>query len=209
VHLLLTDRLACPRCGPPFGLILLAHRIEDRVVHEGLLGCANCRDSFPIAGGLVDLRAPPRGEMVAGLAGVPAAPAVEESARLLARLGILGGPGTVALVGQPARHGEDVARALPEIHVAAIDPDLARWPETERVSRLVSAPGIPFFDASLRAVAIDGRLGHGWITEAARVVAPRGRVVVVHPADDTATVLERTGLRVTASDPESVVAARS
>ena len=86
---------------------------------------------------------------------------------------------------------------------------MSRWPETERVSRLVSAPGIPFFDTSLRAVAIDGRLGSGWIDEAARVVAPRGRVVVAHPPDDTATVLERTGLRVIASDPESVVAARS
>jgi hypothetical protein len=115
----------------------------------------------------------------------------------------------LALVGQPARYGEVVARALPEIHVAAIDPDLARWPETERVSRLVSAPGIPFFDASLRAVAIDGRLGPGWIMEAARVVAPRGRVVVVHPADDSATILEAAGLRVMASGPESVVAARS
>jgi hypothetical protein len=79
----------------------------------------------------------------------------------------------------------------------------------ERVSRLVSAPGLPFFDASLRAVAIDGRLGPKWISEAARVVAPRGRVVVAHPADDTASVLERAGLRVLSSNPESVVAARS
>ena len=146
---------------------------------------------------------------MAGLAGVPAASDVEGSGRLLALLGILGGPGTVALVGEPARHAEDVARALPDIHVAAIDPDLGRWPETERVSRLVSSPGIPFFDASLRAVAIDGRLGTSWISEAARVVAPRGRVVVTHPADDTASVLERTGSRVVASHPESVVAARS
>jgi len=209
VHLLLTDRLTCPRCGPHFGLILLAHRMEDRVVHEGVLGCANCRDNFPIVGGLGDLRAPPRGELTRGLAGEPAAAAEDRSARLLAQLGILGGPGTVALVGEPARAAREVAAALPEIHVAAIDPDLVHWPEANRVSRLVAAPGLPFFDATLRAVAIDGRLGPTWSAEAARVVAPRGRVVVSHAPEDAAAGLEQVGCRVIASDPETVVAARS
>jgi hypothetical protein len=209
VHLLLTDRLTCPRCGPRFGLILLAHRLVERVVHEGVLGCANCRDSFPNVQGFGDLRAPPRGELGAGLAGERSTVDGGESARLLAQLGILGGPGTVALVGEPARAAGEVAAALPEIHVAAIDPDLGRWPEAERVSRLVTSPGLPFFDATLRAVAIDGRLGAAWIAEAARAVAPRGRVVVFRPAEDAAATLERAGLRVLAADPETVVAARS
>ena len=30
MQLLLTDRLSCPRCGPGFGLILLADRLADR-----------------------------------------------------------------------------------------------------------------------------------------------------------------------------------
>jgi uncharacterized protein YbaR (Trm112 family) len=208
MHLLLTDRLTCPRCGPRFGLILLAHRLEDRVVHEGVLGCANCRDQFPIVRGLGDLRAPPRGELVAGFAGEPVA-APDRSARLLAQLGILGGPGTVALVGEPARAAREVAAALPEIHVAAIDSDLVRWPEADRVSRLVAAPGLPFFDGTLRGVAIDGRLGPAWVGEAVRVVAPRGRVVVSPAPEDARTALERAGSSVIASDPETVVAARS
>lgn len=211
MHLLLTDRLTCPRCGPDFGLILLAHRLEDRVVREGVLGCANCRDSFPIREGFGDLRAPPRGELGEGLAGGFRAEAAtpDESARLVALLGIVGGPGTVALVGRPARDAPDVARSLPEIHVVAIDPDLRSWPERERVSRLVAAPGLPFFGSSLRGVAIDGRLGEAWFGEAARVVAPRGRVVVVGSNGDAASRLELEGLRVIAADPETVVAARS
>jgi hypothetical protein len=160
-------------------------------------------------GGLGDLRAPPRGELTAGLAGEATAAPGDRSARLLAQLGILGGPGTVALVGEPARAAGDVAAALPEVHVAAIDPDLVRWPDADRVSRLVAAPGLPFFDGTLRATAIDGRLGPSWIDEAVRVVAPRGRVVVSHASKDSAAALERAGSRVIASDPETVVAARS
>jgi uncharacterized protein YbaR (Trm112 family) len=211
LHLLLTDRLTCPRCGPDFGLILLAHRLEDRVVLEGVLGCANCRDSFPIREGFGDLRAPPRGELGPGLAGrFGTEDAVrDEAARLVALLGIVGGPGTVALVGGPARAAQDVARSLPEMLIVAIDPDLRSWPERERVSRLVAAPGLPFFGSSLRGVAIDGRLGEDALAEAARVVAPRGRVVVVGSNEGTASGLEREGMCVVARDAETVVAARS
>jgi hypothetical protein len=209
VHLLLTDRLTCPRCGPEFGLILLAHRLEDRVVHEGVLGCANCRDNFPLTGGLGDLRAPPRGELGAGLAGEPGHVDAAEAARILAQLGVLGGPGTVGLVGEPARAAVAVAAALPEIQVAALDADLVRWPETDRVSRLVASPGMPFHGSALRAVAVDGRLGPEWLAEAARVVAPRGRVVVVHADAEVLGRLPSVGLRAVASDQETVVAARS
>jgi hypothetical protein len=209
VHLLLTDRISCPRCGPAFGLILLAHRLEERVVHEGVLGCPNCRDGFPVTRGFGDLRAPPRGEMGRGLAGPPGATDPAAAAGLLAQLGVLGGPGTVALVGEPARFAARVAEALPEIQVAAIDADLATWPEVERVSRLVASPGLPFFDASLRAVALDARLGPTWLAEAARVVAPRGRAVVSYAPEGVVRALENAGLRVVATDAETVVAARS
>jgi len=209
VHLLLTDRLTCPRCGPGFGLVLLANRLESRVVHEGVLGCPNCRDGFPVTKGFGDLRAPPRGERGMGLAGPYGSVDAYDAVRLLAQLGVLGGPGTVALVGEPARAAKAIAEALPEIHVAAIDADLASWPEVERVSRLVTSPGLPFFDASLRAVALDARLGPDWLVEAARVVAPRGRTVVVHAPEGAAAALENAGLRVVASDSETVVAARS
>jgi len=213
VHLLLTDRLTCPRCGPTFGLVLLADRLEERVVHEGRLGCPNCRDAYPIVRGFGDLRAAPRGELPAGYAGAAASGAgttrADEGAILVALLGLVGGPGTLALVGEPARAAAAVARTVPEMHVVAIDPDLATWPEEPGVSRIASAPGLPFFDAGLRGVAVDGRLDEPWVAEAARVVAPRGRVVVVHPSPGTADRLQDAGFRVLASDPETVVAARS
>ncbi len=208
MHLLLTDRLACPRCGPAFGLILLANRLEDRLVHDGLLGCPNCRDSFPITDGFGDLRAPPRGEMPDGLVGAPGLQAEENADRVVALLGVGGGPGTIALVGEPARHAAAVAATVEDIQVVGIDPDLRFWPEAPGVSRMVSAPGLPFFGSTLRAIAVDGRLGRTWLTEAARVLAPMGRVVVLRAPEATSSALEEEGLSLLASEAETVVAAR-
>ncbi len=214
MHLLLTDRLSCPRCGPTFGLILRADRQRDRLVLDGALGCPNCRDSFAVVDGFADLRAPPRGELGPGYAGpappdaVPGTAPDESAERLVALLGVVGGPGTIALVGEPARLARSVADALPEARVVAVDPDLRSWPETPEVSRVAAAPGLPFFTASLRGVALDGRLGKALLVEAARVVHARARVVVVRAAAGTADVLEERGLKVLAQEAETVVAAR-
>ena len=208
MHLLLTDRLTCPRCGPSFGLILLANRLEDRVVREGRLGCPNCRDSFPVEGGFTDLREPPRGVLPEGLAGAPPMGESDDAERLLALLGVVGGPGTVALVGEPARYASALTASADEIQVVAVDADLRAWPETHRISRIVAAPGLPFFGSTLRAVGVDGRLGAHWLAEAARCVVPRGRVVVVRAPEGTEEVLRAEGLTVLAAEAETVVAAR-
>ena len=66
MNVALVDHLVCPRCGPPNGLLLLAHDVRERRVHEGEFGCPNCRDRFPVTGGFGDLRPPPRVESPAG-----------------------------------------------------------------------------------------------------------------------------------------------
>jgi hypothetical protein len=133
----------------------------------------------------------------------------EAAERLVALLGIVGGPGAVALVGEPARHASALIRAAEEIHVVGVDADLRAWPEAPKVSRIVADPGLPFFGSTLRGVGVDGRLGPSWLTESARVVAPRGRVVVVHAQEGTEETLRAGGLTVLASEAETVVAARS
>lgn len=208
MHLLLTDRLSCPRCGPRFGLILLADRMDDRRIVEGTLGCPNCRDGFPVVQGFGDLRAPPRGDLRPGRAGPPVPPDAEAAFRLQALLGVAEGPGTLLLVGSPARHGEALAGAIPGVEVVAQDADLAAWPDVPGVSRLTSRPGIPLFGRSLRGVVVDGALGDPWILEAARVVAPLSRVVVTDAPDSAAPLLEGAGLRVLVAEAGTVVAAR-
>lgn len=211
MHLLLTDRLTCPRCGPTFGLILRADRLIDRRVHDGVLGCPNCRDSFQVVDGFADLRPPPRGEVGPGLVGSPeawAGDAGDEASRVVALLGIERGPGTVALVGSPARHAASLVGAVEDLLVAALDPDLRAWPEVERVSRLVSESGLPFFSRALRGVVVDGRMGNDTLIEAARVVAPMSRVLVMSAGDDAREVLEQAGLSILAAESEMVLAAR-
>ncbi len=206
MHLLLTDRLTCPRCGPTFGLILLANRLKERYVYDGLLGCSNCRDSFLIEQGFGDLRAPPRSGLPAGLSGQPGDLMLDQGERLLALTGLIGGPGTVALVGEPAGHGPLFAKHLGEMQVVGIDPDLRHWAEPTMFSRIVSAPGLPFVGSSIQALAVDGRLGPGLFKEAARVVSPRGRIVVSSATEETPSMLEETGLKILAMEPGTVVA---
>ena len=64
MNVLLVDYLACPRCGPAFGLVLVAREVEERRVRTGLLGCPNCRDEFPVEDGFGDLRPPPRSPLI-------------------------------------------------------------------------------------------------------------------------------------------------
>jgi len=210
MNLLLTDRLSCPRCGPDFGLILLADRMRDREVLDGTFGCPNCRDAFPVVNGFGDLRAPPRRAGPEGLTGPVEArfDDGEAAARLRALLGVVQGPGTIALVGAPARHAEALAGAIEGVHVLGVDPDLAGWPEVPGVSRAMAGPGLPVFSRALRGVAVDGRLGAGMLAEAARVVARLGRVVVVQAGPETRAAMEDAGLRVLADEAGTVVAAR-
>ncbi|NJD19927.1 MAG: Trm112 family protein [Gemmatimonadetes bacterium] len=208
MHVLLTDRLSCPRCGPDFGLILLADRVEERRVLAGTLGCANCRDGFPVRDGFGDLRAPPRGELPPGRAGEPGPTDPAEAERLWALLGVAEGPGTLLLAGAAARHAAAVGERIPGVEVVALDADMARWPEAPRVSRMVARPGIPFFSRSLRGVAVDGARGARWLEDAARVAAPLARVVVTDAAEDAGTILARSGLRVLAAEGGTLVAAR-
>lgn len=233
MQLLLTDRLSCPRCGPSFGLILRADRLVERRVIDGVLGCPNCRDSFRIVDGFADLREPPRGDLVDGLAGrrapwgggeaeveedVPdhdmpdhAAATVdaEMASRIVALLGIPRGPGTALLVGEAARVSGRLADTVEDLDVVVVDPDTRFWPEHSRVSRIVGAPGLPFFTRMLRGVAVDARLGEAVLVEAARVIGPGGRVVAIHADAAASEVLRGAGLAILAEEGETVVAARS
>ncbi len=209
MHVLVADRLTCSRCGPDFGLILRADQTRDRRVTEGVLGCPNCRDQYPIIGGFGDLRAPPRPELPKGWAGDPVIKASEESEYLLPLLGIIQGPATVLLIGGPAALGGGLAALREDIQVVGADADLARWPADPAWSRIVSHPGIPFFSRTLRGVVIDGRLDRHWFEEAARAIAPMSRVVVVNAATTAHEWLQVAGLSIMADESGRVVATSS
>ena len=214
MHLLLTDRLICPRCGPGFGLILIADRLENRRVIEGSLGCPNCRDRFPVEGGFVDLRPPPRrAEDQVRDVEPPTSPPVTEVAALL---GLGEGSGNVALIGDLAGHAMALAELAPDVEVIGIAPGLRRWEEGDGVSRMSAATSLPLSSGSLRAVGLFAGCERALAGEMARVLAPKGRIAVWDgvPSEgrgevqEWADALSSEGLDVLASQESAVVVTR-
>ena len=215
MHLLLTDRLICPRCGPEFGLILLADRLEDRRVIEGSLGCPNCRDRFPVEGGFGDLRPPPRSSPAhAPDITPPASPSAMEVAALL---GLTEGAGNVALIGDMAGHATALAGLVPGVEFIGIAPGLRGWEEGEGVSRMTTGVSLPFSSGSLRGVGLFAGGEPSIAGELARVLARGGRIAVWGAAEggvagrvpEWEKALKSEGLDVLASEVNAVVVERT
>src|SRR4051812_49966499 len=125
MHILLTDILACPRCGPEFGLVLLADRVEERRVLEGRLGCPNCREQFPVRGGELDARLPaaaPASTDGEGAADDVASTVDDPGAavRLAALLGLAEAEGAVLIAGPGAALAAEVAALVGGLGVVAL-----------------------------------------------------------------------------------------
>ncbi|MDX1567281.1 MAG: Trm112 family protein [Longimicrobiales bacterium] len=210
MHILLTDLLSCPRCGPEFGLILRGDRIEDRRVHAGVLGCPNCREGYPIEEGFADLRSPPRPPLPPVVESPWAEEDEDEVLRIAALLGVKEGPGHLVLVGPSARAAPALARMLERIEVVAMAPDLRVWGEEAGVSRMVAGPGLPFFSRRIRGVLLDGEAGAPYLDEALRVVGPGSRLAVLRPNEAAADRIREAGLElVLDQEPEAMVAERT
>ena len=202
MHLLLTDRLQCPRCGPGFGLILLADRLEERRVLAGGLGCPNCRDRFPVQDGFADLRPPPRRALPA--VEPPAAPSPADTDRLAALLGVAEGAGHVALVGPLAAHADALADRVPEIEVVAVAAEARGLAERAGVSRVWAAGELPFTPWTFRALALAGAVERP--ADLVRLVGRGGRIVVERPDPAAAAGLEAARARLLVNQPDWVVA---
>lgn len=206
MHLVLTDVLTCPRCGPAFGLVVRADRLESRRVLEGALGCPNCREEYPVAAGVADLRlaagdaasagtAPQRGE--------------EDAFRLAALLGITEGPGLVLLLGPDAALAAGLARIVPHLEVVTVAPAPDDAPETAGVSRVAAGDGLPLRDRAVRGVAVSGPGALDALPEAVRVLRPEGRIVVSDGGIGAAAAVGALGLRPLLDQDGVVVASPS
>ena len=206
MNVTLTDNLVCPRCGPPNGLLLLAHDVRDRRVHEGEFGCPNCRDRFPVVDGFGDLRPPPRGEGPDGGGGVGSGPDVGEpnesgpnesgpdvgeptesepavadaagqALRLAATLGVTEGPGVIVVPDACREEAVHLARLVRGIEVVVVGWG-GRGIAADGVSAFVTGPRLPLRDGAVRGVVAEGQAGEGWWGECRRVLLPGGRIVI-------------------------------
>lgn len=203
MHILLTDVLCCPRCGPEHGLIMLADRLVERRIIEGRLGCANCRNGYRVQDGVADLRYPP------ATGDRPARPAVADDAdaavRLAALLGLTGGAPMALLAGDASALAARLASLLPDVEVIASDPPRPYPPGVSVV--LTSGGRLPFRSLSLRAVAL-GRGATADPLEALRTVAVGGRLVVDELGSRSRARLEENGARILLDEEGVAVASR-
>ncbi|HEX9939752.1 MAG TPA: Trm112 family protein [Longimicrobium sp.] len=207
MHILLTDVLTCPRCGPEFGLILLADRLGDRRVLEGRLGCPNCREQYPVRGGVVDVRLPGGVADVETPSAADPADAQEGAVRLAALLGLADAQGTVLVAGPGAALAGDVAALVPELEVVALAAGPGDLPARPGVTRMVGALApLPFRAGKLRGVAFTGGAPGAALAEGVRVLQPGARLVVENAAPGTGEALAALGAQVILEQEGTVVA---
>jgi uncharacterized protein YbaR (Trm112 family) len=219
VHILMTDILTCPRCGPRFGLILLADRISERRVMEGALGCANCREKYPIRNGIVEFESAAGQQAVVqhddaatrdDVAMRAAPQSADAGLRLAALMGVVAGPGYVLLAGAAAQYAQAIAELVDDIEVvtATGSGSAASLPVSPgaNVSRLAVGEPLPLADARFAGVTLAGAAAHQLLEEGARVLSPLGRLVVEPAPADAAGRLAAVGLKVLVQEGETLIA---
>jgi uncharacterized protein YbaR (Trm112 family) len=210
--IVVTDILTCPRCGPEFGLVVLADRLEERRVIEGRLGCANCREMYEIRGGLADLRYSSGTQPLPPASAGPQAGGAdpeEEALRLAALIGVTGGPGVLLVAGAQAHLAGAIVALVPEIGAVAVGAETAGLSDHPGTSRVLCEQRLPLRSRSVRGVALTGDAGDALLEEGIRVLAPGGRIVLDPAPPDAQQRLERAGFAVLLSQDEVVVASGS
>jgi uncharacterized protein YbaR (Trm112 family) len=211
MHLLLTDIVTCPRCGPSFGLILLADAMYERRVREGWLGCANCRERYRIRDAIADLRPPPGASPGEPPVAVEAAAAAdpERAFQVAALLGVTQGPATILLAGVELALAEAIAAQLPHVELVAADPP-GVVAGSSRLSVVRIGARLPLRDRSLHGLVLGAGMAGGadgaWLREAARVLRPEARLVALDRAGPLAPAIGAAGLQLLLDQAGIVVA---
>ncbi|HEX3235315.1 MAG TPA: hypothetical protein VHR41_14045 [Gemmatimonadales bacterium] len=164
----LTDHLRCPADHDEQFLVLLPHRMEDRSVREGQLGCPVCHRTFDLVDGVLD---------VGGAPAVEDRPSALDGDSLTALVGLGGPGGYLVLVGPPAANWQDVARLNPGVGLVAVNPPAG---VTDHGTLSVLRGGrLPLKSHSMRGVVLGTPFATdpAWVGEAARVLLPGLRVV--------------------------------
>ena len=231
MNVALVDHLVCPRCGPPNGLLLLAHDVRDRRVREGEFGCPNCRDRFPVVDGFGDLRPPPRGAGGAGDDGGIAAGsgvserevggptgtegadagAAERALRIAAALGVTGGPGLIVVTDSHRAEAVHIARLVRGIEVLVVGWGgrgmVADGASVDGVSAFVTGQRLPLRDGAVRGVVADGDSGGRWWDEGRRVLMAGGRIAITEAKREAREWVGGAGLVVVLDEHGMVVGA--
>ncbi len=164
-------------------MVLRADNVAGGRVLDGFLGCSNCRILYPVAGGVADLRDPPRSRALARGRGVPRGSrarnaAADEALRLAALMGVVGGGVPVVVAGDLAGRAPELAALLADVGVVALAPRFDPDPPLG-ITCLMASARLPLADGSVAAIALAGSWAEGLIADAPRCLTRSGRLVIL------------------------------
>ena len=189
--------MTCPRCGPEFGLILLADKMKKRRVLDGQLGCSNCRSQYPLVGGCGDLRVPFVSDPDEGFVGVSGE--LPKPMEIAALLGLTGGYGNVGLIGNLSGGIRDLIEITANVEFVGIHhetDDLSVYTPVDRENGIICGPGLPFRNKCFRGVVVSGREKQDCMMEMARILASNGRLAVWESTIESRDILLQSGLKI-------------
>jgi uncharacterized protein YbaR (Trm112 family) len=196
VYIELIDLLRCPRVHEESWLVAAFNRMEGRSVIEGKLGCPVCSASFPIVGGVADLRDSRQEPAISASSAVGAD---EDTAlRVAAMLGLTRAGSVAVLCGMPGLIAGLVAEMASVRVVGTNCTSPAR--EQENIAIIRSSNRLPFASGSIDAVMLGAAASSDEVAEAVRILKTGGRLVV------TADSPLRGSLRQIACDERYIVA---
>ncbi len=207
MHLLLTDILTCPVCGPEHGLILLAHQMDQRRIREGALGCPSCRRQYPIHQGIAYVLAEPERALSRPSADA-GPPDNDEALRMAALLGLdVNRHGFTLVMGPAARHAAALAAFSDNTEIVAETPPAAG--NAPGVSRIAVRSVLPFCAARMHGVWLSGDSADTLLEEGARILHPLGRLVLEGAPANAVERLTARGMRVMLQEQDTMLALHS
>lgn len=210
----LSEILACPACGPPQVMVAVVDESHGRYVRQGFLACPACDARFPIDHGDVYLHGSPETPAPAGSA-IPEDPGSSAEAATIvgALLGLEQGTGCLLFGWGQDPVAEAVGHLAERWSLIALSSRPAPPNQTAppNLNLLVVDAGAPFPVQTGRVwgVTLGGSVSEEDLAEAARVLAPGGRLVILGPEETVAPRLDSAGLQVKVSDPRAVLAVPS
>ncbi len=150
--------------------------MDGRFVIEGKLGCPMCSASYPIAGGVADLRESREAKLV-NVNDTPGEDADATALRVAAMLGLTRAGGVAVLSAMPSSVAGLVAE-LASVRVVGTNATTPSSDERENVAMVLSDERLPFASGSIDAVMLGSVARSGEVGEAVRVLRTGGRLVV-------------------------------
>lgn len=168
--------LRCPRQHEESWLVAAFNKMDGRFVIEGKLGCPVCSASYPITGGVADLRESP-GTPPTDFNDTPAEDAEATALRVAAMLGLTRAGSVAVLSTMPSSIAGLVAE-LASVRVVGINATTPPAEERENVAMVLSSNRLPFASSSIDAVMLASVAASDEVSEAVRILKTGGRLVV-------------------------------